>query len=158
MTIVAANLEMMISDRLVNDCDTKGHYNKIYRVNGDLIGFAGDPDLGHLFIEWYKDQTQDKPFEHFNFEDFEALVLTNHGLFYYTKTFLPHPVAPNYAIGTGRQFVQGAFEYARLLNLPMDLKTAVLSASNLDMHSGYGIKIVCLHEGSTCDKVNLHEP
>lgn len=151
MTTIAANHVFMVSDRLINDCDTKEFYRKIYRVNGELIGIAGDPSLGHLFIEWYKDQTQEKPYQHFDFDEFEALVLNDQGLFHYNKTFLPHPVAPNYAIGTGRQFVQGA------LHVGADLISAVSAASALDMHSGFGIQVVYLNEGDTCDRVNLPE-
>ena len=44
MTTIAADLKagLMVSDTQWNDGAEKGQTRKVYRINGELIGFAGD--------------------------------------------------------------------------------------------------------------------
>lgn len=76
MTIIAANRDMMAADSQAVWEGNKFLCDKIFEVNGDCVGTAGDVGKGHSFISWYGDQSKDRPELG---DEFAALVLTKSG-------------------------------------------------------------------------------
>lgn len=136
MTTIAANLAMMVADRLEDDSGTKRKTTKIFRVKNSIIGTSGDSDAGFAFMEWYKDRRRHKP----DLGDFEALVLSHQGLHYYTSSLTPENVGPQHAIGTGKPYVMAA------LMAGSDIVKAVKIAIELDMYSGYEPQVMRLRD------------
>lgn len=107
MTVIACNAYMMAGDSQVTDGDIKSRCQKVYRINGDFVGFAGSLQDGLQFIEWYKDQSKDKP----SLDNFEGLVLQKDGtILHYESALIPTTLAPHphYAIGNGSHWAMGA--------------------------------------------------
>ena len=111
MTVIACNQDMMAGDSqwvdggIVGKCGNDER--KIRRINGDLVGFAGNMQDGLQFLDWYKDQTKDKP----SLDSFSGLVLKPDGtILLYETALIPTRVHPHpfYAIGNGAEFALGA--------------------------------------------------
>lgn len=83
---------------------------KLVKVNGDIIGAAGDSQDGLAFIEWYKNQDGDLPE---GLDDFEALVLTKEGdILWYGNRLIPERIEEDYyCIGSGSHVAIGAMEH-----------------------------------------------
>ncbi len=124
MTTIACNRQTMAADSQISFEDgAKGNIKKLFRVNGDLIGFCGETDDGLAFVDWYKNKTEPARVS----KDFEALVLTGKGIFLYYKSLVPIRIESKFhAIGSGRKVALGFME-AR-----SDPKKAVRAAAKHD--------------------------
>jgi len=138
MTTIAANLQMMIADRLVDDDGTKFLTTKIARIKDALVACAGDVSAGTAFKAWYADKR--RKVSHVDFSEFEALALTSDGLFYYGHSLVPESVGSFYCIGTGKPYVIGATKAGA------DIVAAVKIAIDSDMSSGGRVQVMRLHE------------
>jgi len=138
MTTIAVNHEMMAGDSLYVDGNIRGTLKtKLYRINGDILGYAGSAAEGQAFMHWYEDQTREKP----DFNDTTVIVLKSDGTIetweacYFPTIMEDHPF---YAIGSGSHFAMGAM-YAGA-----DPKEAVKIAAKLDAYSGGRVKVLRL--------------
>ena len=138
MTTIVANKKMMAADTMTTAQDgLKTKDTKLFEVNGDIIGTAGDSQDGLAFINWYKDQTQEKPED---LDDFEAMVLTKEGeLIYYGDRLLPDIIQDSYyCIGSGSHVAVGAMEHGAS---PAE---AVATACRKTTGSGFPVQIMKL--------------
>lgn len=98
MTTIAVNKEMMAADTLCDLNGLKTRCNKIFRKGDGIIGTAGDSQEGMEFVEWYGTDGERPEFG----EDFEAIVLTDKGMFWYGKKGIAEKIEEEYfAIGAG---------------------------------------------------------
>lgn len=137
MTTIAANHQIMVSDRLVSDDSTKKRSRKIFRVDDALIGIAGTVSSGTHFCYWYAHyRTAKKPVDFDG--DFTALVLNDSGLWLYENGFIPEKVSSPYFVGTGAGYAEAAHMSGK------SLEESVRIASRIDLFSGYGIQVMRL--------------
>lgn len=140
MTTVVTNGKVMVADCQLTDAGVSFIYqDKIRKVNGHLIGGAGDPDDIALFMSWFENPTG-KPPKLSN--RFEAVVVNPAGnIYYYTRRLVPQQIHDKfYAIGSGFHLAIGAMEYGAS---PMD---ALKIACKRDIHTGVGIVEIKLDE------------
>jgi hypothetical protein len=111
MTTIAANMKMMVSDSMVSDdsCDIK--VDKITVVGGAIVGCTGTMTEASKFLEYIEGMGNVKRPK---LTDFEALVLTEEGLFWYDKTCRARPITEGFAaVGTGTQAAMAALREGR---------------------------------------------
>lgn len=101
MTLIVANREAMAADTLcVFEDGTHYHAEKMARMNGGVVGAAGESHECFKFFRWFADQSQDKPEMG---ENFEALFLDEGGIYYIdTGLNITRLYNPFYAIGCGK--------------------------------------------------------
>lgn len=106
MTTVVCDGSVMISDSMLSDNGLKSITQKIFKINGCCIGFAGSYSEGLLFCEWYRDRRKRKPV----LEDIEIMVLTPKGVVFYDESLIAMRSENKFnAIGTGRDYAIGAY-------------------------------------------------
>ena len=106
MTVIAANREMLCGDSQISCGSLASKGKKVYEVNGDFIGMAGNLSDQEPFIDWYRHKGE-KPLLD---DSFIALVLTSkRKLIEYESSLVPLPVVEKYhAVGGGAHFALGA--------------------------------------------------
>lgn len=82
---------------------------KIFDINGDIVGISGELAECHSFLEWYEkgEPANDKP----NIEEgsIDIMVLTADGkCYHYYHKLRPCEVSVPYAVGSGSEFAMGA--------------------------------------------------
>lgn len=137
MTVIAASVA---EGRMAADCwclDGDEHYpmRKVFRVNGRLVGFAGDVSVIRAALIWMRkgcdpDSMPDG--------DVVALLLSNRGLETWTPAegFLPAP--PQFAIGSGSACARVA------LGLGVGVRRAVLETNKVHAECGGGVSVYTL--------------
>lgn len=117
MTTIAYRDGVMAADTRGTDEDyLPGIYEceKLFRVDGAIIGTAGDDTTGMIFVDWYgskKNGKRPKPPIRLvdGSADFCCLVLTREGLFWYDKWCRPNKIKDEFwAIGSGKGYAMGA--------------------------------------------------
>lgn len=128
------NKEVMAADSQVTSGNRKSHTLKIYKVDGDIIGFCGGLEDGLLFVDWYKHKG-DKPSME---EDFGALVLCKDGtMFEYGSKLVKSEIKEPFAsIGSGSDIAIGAME------MGADPKQAVKIAAKWDAYTKAPVKLL----------------
>ncbi len=121
----------MAGDSLASGDGTRFKTVKIHRVGDEIVGFAGSLQEGMAFIQWYQDQSKDKP----KLENFQGLVLSETGITYYETLLVPVPVQEKFAaIGSGQDAALAA------MHMGADPKKAVHIACKVRHDSGLPIK------------------
>ena len=132
-TIVAdARTRIMVSDSRWSDGAQAGAARKVYRIRGDLVGFAGG--LGQLreLRAWFQGGRVGKP----PAGDATALILRGGKIFHWSNTDGEcEERSPYFAIGTGADAARGA------LMAGADAVTAVRVAKEIDPGTGGRIRI-----------------
>jgi 20S proteasome alpha/beta subunit len=128
-TILAcAKKGVMVSD---SRCTSEGIWfpmTKVHRLDGSLLGIAGNVKEGHAWLKWY---TNGKKGARPKLEAFAALILRKGQLFDVSPDGLEMLVERGYhAIGSGGPVALGAFMAGA------DPKRAVEIACTVDAHSG----------------------
>lgn len=144
MTTIVASVKhrSMAADSKCTVGDLSFPSVKIYRINGALVGAAGDGAQCHSFLGWLRNQTRKRP----DLDDFEALVLNEDGLFYYERDCIPNPVRRDYhAIGSGAGPALAALICGKTL------KRAVEIACEVDSQSGGPVEVIGLDENNNND-------
>lgn len=142
MTTIAANTKEMACDSKVSVGSLSFKSFKIVRKGKALIGTAGDCGPGNKFIEWYG--TRRKRPTVAAEEDFEALVLTPKGLFFYGEDFEPVPVTDGvFAIGSGNAAALTAMKV-----YGASPSEAVEAACQIDEYTEGPVQVFRLNEGS----------
>lgn len=100
MTTIAANTVEMACDSKVSVGSLSFKSFKIVRKGKALIGTAGDCGPGNQFIEWFGTRRKRPSLK--KGEEFEALVLSPKGLFYYGEDFEAVQITDGvFAVGSG---------------------------------------------------------
>lgn len=143
MTTIVADKTRMVSDSKVVMTNTSGDTSilicaKITIKAKAIIGTCGEAHLGDEFIKWYGTKRK-KPSVFGKNADFEALVLTDKGLFHYDEYLSGGKLNnPWFAIGSGSFAALGA------LHAGTTLEEAVEIACKVDNGSGLPIQVVKL--------------
>ena len=136
MTTVACDrdLEEMAADSRLTDGDTNANARKLWKVNGHLIGVAGDYPAAVAFVNWYKSKTKPNVPD---MKNLNVMVLTPTGkILHYDHSLHPYEVTDNFsAIGSGAQAALGAMHAGAR---PRD---AVRIASKIDRNTGGRIHV-----------------
>lgn len=132
MTTIACNKDVMAADSQATASNRSSKVIKIFRVNGDIIGYSGTAEDGLIFAEWYKNKTSPPELD----SDFGALVLTGDGTIYeYGSKLMKMEVLEDfYAIGSGSDIAMGA------MSAGADPKQAVKIAARFDVYTGEPVK------------------
>lgn len=128
----------MAGDTRYCDGSLKGKVKtKIYKVNGDIIGYAGNLSEGMAFIDWYKDPAKERP----DISNTTILVLRHDGVILtYEGSY--HPLEINdfacYSIGSGCEYAMGAMMAGK------NPTEAVRIAAQLDINSALPVRTLSL--------------
>jgi ATP-dependent protease HslVU (ClpYQ) peptidase subunit len=145
MTTVLADVHLgvMVSDSCVTDGDRIWSGPKVYRIRGDLLGFAGDIAARSRFLEWWKKGglEEDAP----TFKGGDALVMKESGklLYYHGDDLAEEILRGREAIGTGGQAAIAAYEALGWKNP----RRAVAIACNHDARSRPPVRLYRLKGG-----------
>lgn len=137
MTTVVCDRKGMAADMRISSGTTfKSH--KLYRVNGSIIGFCGDPEQALKFIEWRRN-SDNKP-TYSEAGSFEALELTADGrLLMWGTELIATPVLDAYiAIGSGALAAMAA------MAMGAKIKRAIQIASQFDPATGPDVQTMSL--------------
>jgi 20S proteasome alpha/beta subunit len=137
MTTIVCNREGMAADKRISG-GAMFRSTKLFRVNGSIIGIAGNAEQALRFVEWRRTPEQ-KP--QFNSESsMEALELYPDGrLVYWGAEMVGIPIEEDfYAIGSGSHLALGA------LTMGASLKEAIKVAAKWDNGTGTQIQTMSL--------------
>ncbi len=141
MTTIVGNSEKLVSDSRVTTVsfnnDVKVYLApKLYEKNGAIIGACGTNDAIEAFVKWYGSK---KARPKFKIGEFEGLVLTAEGLYYFDETCARDRVLnPWFSVGSGSHAALGA------LHMGASLEEAVRVACKVDPASGEPIQVLTL--------------
>lgn len=112
MTTIACNRELMAADSQVTRGTISAACQKIWKVNGDILGTCGTYEIGLQFVKWYEAKGAAPELWDSSAEDFTALVLTaKGGIFEYGPKLMPIEVMEKFhAVGSGCEIAIGAME------------------------------------------------
>ena len=79
---------------------------KIWRVGKSIVGVAGEASEGLIFVDWLKSDTKDVKPE--LSDGFDAMVLTDKGVFWYGQRLVAIECGIPSAIGSGGDYAMGA--------------------------------------------------
>ena len=139
-TTIACDGKSMASDSQATTGTTKQlHFQKLYRINGFIVGCAGDVEAIKQFRKWFGDQKRPKPkFK----EHFDALVFNQFGCFKYDETLQKSLVKTPCAIGTGGCFAEMSMRAGDSAD------KAVEYAEQIDLYSSGDIQVMSLDASS----------
>lgn len=102
------NKRIMVADSAISDGDRVWSGKKVWRIGGNLLGFAGDVAEAHAMVAWIKQGGKGNPPP---FKNSMALLMNADGLFYYAATKYGIPVDGGIeAIGSGAKAAICAYE------------------------------------------------
>lgn len=134
MTTIVYRDGVMAADSRATACNGSiSRMTKLFRVRGDIVGFAGEASSALVFHDWYKrpDRKDIPQALRDGSADFSALVLTSKGLLEYDKWCRAMTVEDEfYAIGSGTLAALGAMHQGATA------RQAVAIACRIDPHSG----------------------
>jgi hypothetical protein len=142
MTTIVGVKDRLVSDSKIimektNGDDTQYEGPKLYRKGDAIIGTAGSHGLGEAFIKWYGSKKAKPKFP--PKADFEALVLTEKGLYHFDEDLSGGKVDREwFAIGSGSFAALGA------LHAGKTPEEAVLIACKVDPYSGEPVQVLKL--------------
>lgn len=119
---------------------------KLTRIDGDVIGCAGNCEEIVKFKIWYRDRT--RPFPKMK-GSFEAICWTKDGLMRYTTSGVPIKFNPPYALGSGSDIAMGAMKAG------VGARRAVEIATETDIYSG-GHVFTMTRDPQQCGKSPRH--
>jgi hypothetical protein len=142
-TILAdARLGVIVADSCVSDDDRVWSVRKVVRSRGALIATAGDILQGRTFCAWWASGATEPP--DFAFDDAEALVLDDSGLYVFDDNQLGLERVPcgRETIGTGGKTAIAVYEALRWQNP----RRAVALACKYDKGSRPPVRVYKLRE------------
>jgi hypothetical protein len=145
LTTILADLRsgVMVADTNFSDGESRGQMRKVWRINGQLVGLAGNLEEMPPFILWMKDGME-MPGP--KIPNLYALVMGKHGLLLYNGSTAPVVVQSKHeAIGTGGVAAKAAFEAMDFTNP----RRAVLIACNHDNGSRPPVRVYRLNTKET---------
>jgi ATP-dependent protease HslVU (ClpYQ) peptidase subunit len=135
-TIVAdARSGLMASDSQWISDDVTGSVRKVWRVRGDLVGFAGDLEAIGATLEWFRSGFVGGPPR----DECTALILRRTGIFTWSsQDGEVREDAPFFAIGSGGQAARAA------MLAGADCRKAVRIACTIDAGTGGRVRVYTL--------------
>lgn len=153
MTTITYRDGVMASDTLiVADTDAMGYCDKVFKINGYLVGLAGSKRFVTSFLSWaQKSFETDRPLPEMPFwaehsKDHQDglwgyVVTPDRAIFRYETQGLPYLVESEYvACGSGREYAMGAMACGK------SPKEAVEVAMLFDRGSGGEIRSISLND------------
>lgn len=137
-TIIAdARAGLMASDSQWSDGDAIGSVRKVFRVRGELVGFAGTVEDITTTLAWFRSGFSGPPPR----DDCVALILRRSGIY----TWSPvdgemREDAPFFAIGTGGKCARAA------MLAGADCRKAIRIASTIDAETGGRVRVYKLEK------------
>lgn len=97
---------MMAGDSAIDWGGVRDSAQKVFRVGGDVLGFAGSQTEGMRFVEWYANKSGDAP----ALDSAEVIILKHNGCIeYWDSSLTPTRVKKKFtAIGSGASCALGA--------------------------------------------------
>ena len=141
MTTIVGSQNKLVSDSRVTtvsfNSDVKTYLApKLYRKKDAIIGACGTNDAIEAFVKWYGSK---KARPKFKGGEFEGLVLTKDGLYYFDETCARDKVLnPWFAVGSGSHAALGA------LHMGATLEESISVACKVDPASGEPVQIMTL--------------
>ena len=131
MTTIIACKNAMIADLQVTRGNTKGKtIPKIMKVDGALIGMAGNLDAILAVRQWFENGRQG---EFPKDENINGIIVDKNGIWEFFGNGIPYKYPGKFiAIGSGADFALGAMEAGA------DMVKALKIASKLDTGTGFG--------------------
>jgi len=134
--VVSRKQQMMVSDSLSTG-GVNSRIQKIFEVDGQLVGFSGHVTHGLKFVEWLRHGTHPQFVYDKDENTFDALVLNDDGIFFYDRELVPMEILDDvYAIGSGASFAMGAIDAGA------GPVKAVEIAANRDENSGGPVVVI----------------
>jgi ATP-dependent protease HslVU (ClpYQ) peptidase subunit len=138
MTVIAWDGHTLAADKRMGFGCEFTTVTKIYKVNGELIGWAGESALGRAMIAWYRDgaEPKDFPAAQRDISRVGSLIVIrkNGAIWHFAAEPYPCEVEDKtYTIGSGSAFAAAALYLGRCA------RGAVEVACALDMNCGNGI-------------------
>ncbi len=127
----------MACDSRTSDDDGEYHDtdDKIERINGALVGCAGNYTDIYKFLDWYKDRSKERP----ELEACLVVELDNRGIWLYANTCSRSRVDEKcFAIGSGSLAARAAMKFGAT---PAQ---AVKTAKTLDKNTGGKVRVYLL--------------
>jgi len=143
MTTIAFDGKTLAADRRATQGNLIRSTRKIMRVNGCLLGAAGEQSFAQALFAWWSNgaKPSEWPAHAADKDDWVGLMVVrpNRIIERYERTPHPLPVLDKtFAIGSGRDFALAA------MYLGCDAARAVRIASKFDMASGNGVDTLTL--------------
>lgn len=137
MTTIVCNRQGMAADKRISGGPIFAS-TKIFRVNGSLIGIAGNIEQALRFVEWRRTPEQKPQFAEQS--GFEALELTPDGMLIYWGAEMVGVEIEDayYAIGSGSWLALGA------MGMGATPKEAIKVAARWDVATGTEIQVMTL--------------
>lgn len=141
MTTIVADRKGMAADKRITGTVAVFKTPKLYRVNGSVIGYAGNVEQALQFIEWRR-HPDTKPT--FSEPSFEILELTSDGrLMWWGSEMIAVPIEDDhYAIGSGAAYALGAMAAGATV------KEAIQIAAMYDANTGTEVQTLTLSKKS----------
>jgi 20S proteasome alpha/beta subunit len=138
MTTICYKGGVMAADKQATSSGCKhGKMTKIFKINGHLIGCAGDGHACMEMIRWFTDGAKPDEFPDIQKDEDNGMlmVVTPEGkIQFYEKSFLPVQYENDFAaMGSGRDFALGAMASG------LGAVQAVEVAISFDIYSGNGV-------------------
>ena len=137
MTTVLSDVRygVMVADSNITDSHKVWKCRKVYRINGSLVGMAGNAEEFLPFLVWCRAGMQEDPPK---LRSLEALILSAAGLQHYSLSTLPMRIGcGRHAIGSGSMAALAAYEALEFT----DPKRAVKIACNHDAGSRGPVRV-----------------
>lgn len=142
MTTICASRQHseMASDTRVSGGPTHFPSRKVFEVAGMLVGMAGRNVDCNAFLSWMQEgSAPDKRPTLADSEEFEAIVLSHEGLFYYEGDCVPLKIERDFhAIGTGAQAAIASLMCGKTPRRAVEIACAI------DVFSGKPVEVYTL--------------
>lgn len=145
MTTIAWDGVTLAADKQASASGMIFNVTKIFRVNGCLVGAAGDFDRINEMVAWFADGADPAklpPFQRSN-DDYVGLLVIRPDLSInkYERATTPFKIeSPFFAIGSGRDFAMAA------MHLGKTAQEAVEVAAAMDTGTGNGIDTLTMRK------------
>lgn len=108
------------------------HHKKLERIDGFVVGCAGNVVDIKKFKAWFKNRSQGKP----KLKSMSALVMDKNCVWLYDESCIPEAVFPPYAIGTGSRPALGAMKAGA------NAERAVRISTEIDLFTGGDVDVM----------------
>jgi len=132
MTTVVCTRDAMASDSQLSG-DYRASAKKVWKVDGNIVGIAGQYAPCVQFVRWLKGELEEEP----DMDNVDAMVVTKDGrILHYNGTIDPFEVDDEFsAIGSGAQAALAA------MHLGAGLERAIEVASLVDVGTGGKVQL-----------------
>jgi ATP-dependent protease HslVU (ClpYQ) peptidase subunit len=142
MTIIVWDGKSLVADKQATNAGLKLTTTKIFKINGNLVGFSGDFDYAFAMKKWFENGADPEKFPKHQEDDNKwvgmIVIAPDKKILKYERS--PYPIdlteSNCLCIGSGRDFAFGA------LAMGADAKKAVEVACEHESSCGMGIDVL----------------